>query len=58
MTSYRLGKVCYLLENSDQTVLSIANDCGFGSLRSLNRNFKAKLGMTPEEYRAKNRVSV
>ena len=58
VTSYRLGKVCYLLENSDQTVLSIANDCGFGSLRSLNRNFKAKLGMTPEEYRAKNRVSV
>ena len=52
LTSFRLGKVCYLLENSDLTVLSISNECGFGSLRSLNRNFRSKLGMTPEEYRA------
>ena len=52
VTSFRLSKVCYLLENSDLTVLSISNECGFGSLRSLNRNFRAKLGMTPEEYRA------
>lgn len=51
VTRYRLEKVCYLLQNSDLTVLSISNECGFGSLRSLNRNFKDKLGMTPEEYR-------
>ena len=58
VTSYRLGKVCYLLQNSDLNVLSISNECGFGSLRSLNRNFRDKLGMTPEEYRlaAKRRL--
>lgn len=52
VTSFRLGKVCHLLESTDDGILSIANECGFGSLRSLNRNFREKLGMTPGDYRS------
>ena len=51
VTDIRISKVCHLLENSDEGILQIANECGFGSLRSLNRNFREKLGVTPTEYR-------
>lgn len=49
---YRVNEACYLLKNSDHTVLRIALDCGFGSLRSFNRNFKAVTGKTPGAYRS------
>ena len=48
---YRVNEACYLLRNTDKTVLQTALDCGFDSLRSFNRNFKKLLGMTPSEYR-------
>ncbi len=50
---YRINEACYILQNTDQTILKIAYDCGFDSLRSFNRNFKSVMGMTPSEYRAK-----
>ena len=50
---YRVSQACYLLQNIDQTILKIAYDCGFDSLRSFNRNFKSIMGVTPSEYRAK-----
>lgn len=52
---YRIEEACYLLKNSDQTVLQIAYDCGFDSLRSFNRNFKAMTSLTPSEYQNKVR---
>ena len=32
-------------------ILTIALDCGFGSIGPFNRAFKADAGMTPQEYR-------
>ncbi|HBL92121.1 MAG TPA: AraC family transcriptional regulator, partial [Hyphomonas sp.] len=34
-----------------QPILSIAMDCGFGSLGPFNRSFKAMTGLTPSAYR-------
>ncbi|MGN1409781.1 MAG: helix-turn-helix domain-containing protein [Eubacteriales bacterium] len=51
VNQYRISKACYLLQNNEMTVLEISNECGFNSLRSLNRNFKEQLGMPPAEYR-------
>ena len=48
---YRLNHVCYLLENTDLSIIECAMESGYESIRSCNRNFKAYLGMTPTEYR-------
>lgn len=48
---YRISKACYILNNSDCTVLECALECGYTSLRSFNRNFKLHTNMTPLEYR-------
>lgn len=48
---YRISRACYLLENAKMTVLAVAVECGFGSLRSMNRQFRAQMGQTPTEYR-------
>lgn len=48
---YRLSNACYLLNNSDCTVLQCALESGYGSLRSFNRNFLLHLHITPTEYK-------
>ena len=48
---YRVGEVCSRLDESSDSILKISEDCGFTALRSMNRNFKARTGMTPVEYR-------
>lgn len=40
-----------LLAETDQTILSVALECGFNDARSLQRSFKKLTGMTPVEYR-------
>ena len=47
----RISEACYLLDTTEKSVLDVSADCGFGSLRSLNRNFKEIVGVTPAEYR-------
>ena len=49
---YRISEACYILQNSAQTILQTAYDCGFDSLRSFNRNFKNIMGMSPTNYQA------
>ncbi len=51
VNQYRISQACYLLQNSEMTVLEISNECGFNSLRSMNRNFKEQMGTPPAEYR-------
>lgn len=51
LNNYRISKACYILENSDCTVLTCAFECGYESLRSFNRNFMEITGMTPSQYR-------
>lgn len=49
---YRISEACYILQNSSQTILQTAYDCGFDSLRSFNRNFKTIMGVTPSVYQS------
>ena len=51
--SYRIGESCYLLTNSDKSVTQIAFECGFDSLHTFHRHFKAGTGTTPMEYRSR-----
>ena len=47
----RVNEGAYALRNSQKKILDVAYDCGFESLRSFNRNFKAIMGTTPNRYR-------
>ncbi len=49
--SLRLDRAQYLLKNTSMSVLEISESCGYGSLRSFNRNFRRSTGKTPREYR-------
>lgn len=55
VNQHRISKSCYLLANTEMTVLEISNECGLGSLRSFNRIFKEQLGVPPAEYRKRLR---
>ena len=48
---YRLNNACYLMNNTDETVLNCALESGYASLRSFNRNFKMHFGISPSEYK-------
>ena len=48
---YKINKACYLLKNTNKTILECACDCGYASLRNFNRNFKSIIGQSPKEYR-------
>ena len=50
VNTYRLNNACYLLSNTDMSVISCAMECGFGSLRTFNRNFRDRFGLPPTEY--------
>ena len=51
VNQYRIRNACYLLSNTNNSILNCAMESGYISLRSFNRNFTAFLGMTPKEYR-------
>ena len=48
---HRLSEACGMLRTTDRTVLQVALDCGFDSLRSFNRNFAKWMKLPPSEYR-------
>ena len=48
---YRISEICYRLDNTENSILEISDECGFKSLRSMNRNFKKQMNVTPAEYR-------
>ncbi len=50
VTHYRLSHACYLMENTEQSILQCAYNSGFDSLRNFNRCFKEYLGITPTQY--------
>jgi len=54
VNQYRISKACHMLKSSGLTVLEISTACGFSSLRSMNRNFKEQLGISPSLYRKNN----
>ena len=51
INQYRLSHACYLMNNTNCSILRCAMDSGFTSLRSFNRSFKEQFGITPTAYR-------
>jgi len=55
--SYRIPEACVRLRSPTEAkrpVLSIALDLGYNSIGPFNRAFKARIGMTPTEFRSSN----
>jgi AraC-like DNA-binding protein len=53
---HRLQEACRRLVDEDLPVLSIALECGYGSIGPFNRAFRERMGMTPTEYRGAARL--
>ena len=54
---YRLHEAVARLVSDDLPILTIALECGYGSIGPFNRAFKQRMGMTPSEYRGASRLS-
>ena len=39
------------LEQTDDTVMAIATQCGFGTAETMRRNFIRRVGVSPDQYR-------
>lgn len=61
-TSYlnerRLAAAAELLCQKDDTILTIAEQVGFENLSNFNRQFKARYGLTPKQYRKNSEKSI
>lgn len=55
LKEYRLNAAAEALHAGDDTVLTIASQCGFENLSYFNRAFKVHFGVTPREYRGSNK---
>jgi AraC-like DNA-binding protein len=53
---YRLDEASERLAREDLPILTIALECGYGSIGPFNRAFRQRFGMTPTEYRAGARM--
>ena len=53
LNEHRLNAAAAALRAGDDTVLAIAESCGFENLSYFNRMFKRKFGLTPREYRGR-----
>ncbi len=51
VNQHRINESCYLLRNTDMSILDICSECGYVSLRNYNQNFQKQMNMTPSEYR-------
>lgn len=51
LNDYRLTMASRMLLSSDDSVLTVASECGYENLSYFNRLFKRRFGMTPREYR-------
>ncbi|WP_146643162.1 helix-turn-helix domain-containing protein, partial [Shigella sonnei] len=49
----RLERARWLLENTTDSILSIALDCGFGTQSYLSTAIRRHFGVTPRELRAR-----
>ena len=57
----RLGEAARRIRSGDlkeQTIASIAADCGFNNLRNFRTYFKERYGVTPSEYGSKNDTKI
>lgn len=56
INSLRVEAAKRMLSETDRTILTIAFDCGFNSKASFNSVFLKVTGMSPSEFRAKQRL--
>ena len=54
VNNYRLASACHLMTNTDRSILQCSEESGYRSIRSFNRNFKERYGMSPNQYRKQN----
>ena len=54
---HRLQEAASRLATEDLPILTIALECGYGSIGPFNRAFRQRFGMTPTEYRAGTRLA-
>lgn len=50
----RINEACKLLTNTNQDIIDIAYECGYGNLSNFNRRFAQIKQSTPSEYRRKH----
>ena len=55
VNQYRVSHAAMLLQGSSIPVTQVAEQCGFGTIRSFNRVFLKSLGMSPTAFRKQNR---
>ena len=55
VNSVRIQRAQDMINDGGDTILSIAMRCGYGSIRTFNRAFRAVCGCTPTEYRIRGR---
>ena len=55
VNQYRVSHAAMLLQGSSIPVTQVAEQCGFGTIRSFNRVFLKSLGMSPSAFRKQNR---
>lgn len=51
LNEYRLAEAARLLKDTDEKILSIAQDVGFDSLSNFNQQFQKRYGSSPRKYR-------
>lgn len=54
---HRLREATERLAHEDLPILTIALECGYGSIGPFNRAFKQRMGVTPTEFRAGARMA-
>jgi AraC family cel operon transcriptional repressor len=54
----RIERARMLLRSTDEKVISIGYACGFKNLSNFYRNFSARVGITPAEWRHRGAVTV
>lgn len=55
LNEYRLAAAAERLQVTNDKILAVAQETGFETLSNFNRQFKARYGMTPREYRQPER---
>ena len=55
LADYRLRYASYLLREQPDSIGAIASMCGFDNFSYFIRRFRRKYGMSPREYRARER---
>ena len=55
INSLRIAKACFMMKNTDLSVVDIALDCGFASRQHFMYIFKGQTGMTARQYRGGNK---